>query len=502
MNRASGILMHITSLPEAEGIGTFGRQAYNFVDFLKASDQTYWQILPIGPTGYGNSPYQAFSAFAGNPYLIDLKTLVNEKLLAEETYQTLCKVGTDFKRVEFEEIIPCKMAALKEAYEKAKSNKDVMKNVDEFQIDNQSWLEDYSLFMAIKTSKNEVSWQEWEEPLKQRESKVIQHYKEVLKDEIQYWTFLQYMFYKQWMALKEYANAQGIKIIGDIPIYVAGDSSDTWSHPEFFKLDEKGTPLTVAGCPPDAFTEDGQLWGNPIYDWDTLKKQDYAWWIERIKQNALLYDVIRIDHFRGFESFWEVPYGDETAKNGQWTKGPSISLFKAIKKKLGRVNIIAEDLGFMTDEVIALREATGYPGMNILQFAFDPKGDSDYLPHNQVQNSVVYTGTHDNDTIVGWTQLKENKKALNFAKRYLRLTTKEGYYWGFIRGVWASPANLAIVPMQDLLGLDNTARMNVPSTIGGINWKWRMEETAINEGLIIKLKKLTKLYGRKGKNNE
>lgn len=502
MNRASGILMHITSLPEAEGIGTFGNKAYEFVDFLKAADQTYWQILPIGPTGYGNSPYQAFSAFAGNPYLIDLKTLVEEKLLTETTYQNVCKFGTGFKNVNFEEIIPYKMAALKEAYEKAKHDKAIMEDVEKFQTDNKGWLEDYSLFMAIKTSKNEVSWQEWEEPLKQRKGNVIQHYKETLKDEIQYWTFLQYIFYKQWMTLKQYANSKGIKIIGDIPIYVAGDSSDTWSHPELFKLDEKGTPLTVAGCPPDAFTEDGQLWGNPIYDWETLKKSDYKWWVERIRQNALLYDVIRIDHFRGFESFWEVPYGEETAKNGQWTKGPGIDLFKAIKDQLGVVNIIAEDLGFMTDEVIELREATGYPGMNILQFAFDPKGDSEYLPHNQVQNSVVYTGTHDNDTIVGWMQLKESRKAFNFAKRYLRLTTKEGYHWGFIRGVWASPANLAIVPMQDLLGLDNTARMNVPSTIGGINWKWRMAEDAIDEGLIMKLKKLTKLYGRKGKNNE
>lgn len=502
MNRASGILMHITSLPEAEGIGTFGNKAYEFVDFLKAADQTYWQILPIGPTGYGNSPYQAFSAFAGNPYLIDLKTLVEEELLTETTYKNICKVGADFKNVNFEEIIPYKMAALKEAYEKAKHDKAIMEDVEKFQTDNKSWLEDYSLFMAIKTSKNEVSWQEWEEPLKQRKGNVIQHYKETLKDEIQYWTFLQYVFYKQWMTLKQYANSKGIKIIGDIPIYVAGDSSDTWSHPELFKLDEKGTPLTVAGCPPDAFTEDGQLWGNPIYDWETLKKSDYKWWVERIRQNALLYDVIRIDHFRGFESFWEVPYGDETAKNGQWTKGPGIDLFKAIKDKLGDVNIIAEDLGFMTDEVIKLREATGYPGMNILQFGFDPKGDSEYLPHNHVQNSVVYTGTHDNDTIVGWMQLRESRKAFNFAKRYLRLTTKEGYHWGFIRGVWASPANLAIVPMQDLLGLDNTARMNVPSTIGGINWKWRMTEDAIDEGLIMKLKKLTKLYGRKGKNNE
>nr|WP_302596656.1 4-alpha-glucanotransferase [uncultured Cellulosilyticum sp.] len=499
MERASGILMHITSLPEAEGIGTFGKCAYEFVDFLKAAGQRYWQILPIGPTGYGHSPYQAFSAFAGNPYLIDLRALVDEGLLEETTYASICNSGNDSKSVDFEKVVPKKMAALKEAYEKAKNNKNLLKEMNKFQKENASWLDDYSLFMAIKISKDEVSWQEWEEPLKKREESVVESYKDALKDEIGYWVFLQYMFYEQWMTLKEYANGQGIQIIGDIPIYVAGDSSDTWAHPELFKLDEEGTPITVAGCPPDAFTEDGQLWGNPIYDWETLAKTGYDWWIQRIQQNALLYDVIRIDHFRGFESFWEVPYGDKTAKNGQWTKGPGLALFEAIKDKLGAVNIIAEDLGFMTDEVIALREGTGYPGMNILQFAFDPKGDSEYLPHNQIQNSVVYTGTHDNDTIVGWMAQKENKKALNFAKRYLRLTKKEGYHWGFIRGVWASPASTAIIPMQDLLGLDNTARMNIPSTIGGINWRWRMEKEDINETLSIKLKKLTKLYGRKGK---
>ncbi len=498
MERASGILIHITSLPEAEGIGTFGKSAYEFVDFLKAADQKYWQILPIGPTGYGHSPYQAFSAFAGNPYLIDLRNLVDEKLLSEKTYTDICDSSKDSKSIDFEKIIPKKMAALREAYESAKQSKSVMKAMDEFQKENASWLEDYSLFMAIKISKNEASWQEWEEPLKRREIGVIQNYKDTLEDEINYWVFLQYIFYKQWTALKQYANAQGIKIIGDIPIYVAGDSSDTWSHPELFKLSEDGTPITVAGCPPDAFTEDGQLWGNPIYDWETLAQTGYDWWIQRIEQNAVLYDVIRIDHFRGFESFWEVPYGEQTAKNGKWTKGPGIALFNAIQKKLGAVDIIAEDLGFMTDEVIALRDGTGYPGMNILQFAFDPKGDSEYLPHNQIHNSVVYTGTHDNETIVGWMEKEENKDALNFAKRYLRLTKKESYHWGFIRGVWASPANTAIVPMQDILGLDNSARMNIPSTVGGINWRWRMEKEDICEALSMKLKKITKLYGRKG----
>ena len=502
MERASGILMHITSLPEAEGIGTFGKCAYEFVDFLKAAGQRYWQMLPIGPTGYGNSPYQAFSAFAGNPYLIDLKTLVDDGLLAESDYVTVCNTGTDSDSVDFEAIIPQKMAALKKAYEASKANLEVTQEVEVFSKQNEIWLEDYSLFMAIKTEKEQVSWQEWETPLKLRQPDVLEAYKQRLADEIGYWKFLQYIFYSQWMKLKAYANECGIKIIGDIPIYVAGDSSDTWSQPELFKLDKEGEPTTVAGCPPDAFSEDGQLWGNPIYDWETIAKTGYDWWVRRMEQNALLYDIIRIDHFRGFESFWEVPFGEETAKNGHWIKGPGLALFDAIKARLGNVEIIAEDLGFMTDEVIALRDGTGYPGMNILQFAFDPSGESEYLPHNQVQNSVVYTGTHDNDTIVGWLEKPESKESLDFAKEYLRLSKDEEYYWGLIRGVWSCPADTAIIPMQDLLGLDNSARMNVPGTIGGTNWRWRMQADAMSDLLAEKLNKLTKTYGRKGKQNE
>lgn len=496
MNRASGILMHITSLPQQEGIGTFGKKAYEFADFLKASDQKYWQILPLGPVGYGNSPYQAFSAFAGNPYMIDLQKLVEDGLLSENDPIILDETGIDSDKVDFEKIIPLKLKLLHKAYEASKHNEDLKSTIADFKEENKEWLADYSLFMAVKAEFNEVSWQEWDKPIKCRDKIALKEYEVKLEDQIEFWNFVQYEFSKQWFELKKYVNDLGIKIIGDIPIYVSADSSDTWAKPELFKLDRDCQPITVAGCPPDAFTEDGQLWGNPIYDWDYLEKTNYKWWVERMKQNAKLYDMIRIDHFRGFESFWEVPFGEKTAKNGKWTKGPGFKLFDAINKELGDVAIIAEDLGFITDEVIELREKTGYPGMKILEFAFDPKGESEYLPHNCDKKSVAYLGTHDNETIVGWMNDPINKRCVSFAKRYLRLTKKEGYAWGFIRGLWSTPSELAIAQMQDILGLDNSARMNIPSTVGD-NWNWRMKNDALTEDITKKLKRLTKTYGRK-----
>jgi len=500
VNRASGILMHITSLPQEEGIGTFGKKAYEFADFLKASDQMYWQILPLGPVGYGNSPYQAFSAFAGNPYMIDLQKLVEDGLLSKNEDLCLDKNRNDSNKVDFETVIPLKLKLLHKAYEASKENEALKDAINQFKEENASWLADYSLFMAVKAEFNEVGWQEWDKDIKCRKKEVLEAYQIKLQDTIEFWNFIQYEFFKQWYELKKYVNDLGIKIIGDIPIYVSADSSDTWAQPELFKLDKECQPITVAGCPPDAFTEDGQLWGNPIYDWEYLEKTNYKWWVERMKQNAKLYDMIRIDHFRGFESFWEVPFGEETAKNGMWTKGPGFKLFDAINKELGDVAIIAEDLGFITDEVIELREKTGYPGMKILEFAFDPKGDSEYLPHNCNQKSVAYLGTHDNETIVGWMNNPINKKALGFAKKYLRLTKKEGYAWGFLRGLWAAPSELAIAQMQDILGLDNEARMNIPSTVGD-NWNWKMREDALTEDISKKLKRLTKIYGRKVEKN-
>ncbi len=496
MNRASGILMHITSLPQEEGIGTFGSKAYEFADFLKASDQTYWQVLPLGPVGYGNSPYQAFSAFAGNPYMIDLQKLKEDGLLPKDEDIILDKIGNDSDKVDFETIIPLKLNLLHKAYAASKDNEAIRKEIEIFKNENKSWLADYSLFMAIKGKFNQISWQLWDKSIKCRKKAALDQYKVKLQDEIEFWNFVQYEFFKQWYELKAYVNSLGIKIIGDIPIYVSADSSDTWAQPELFKLDEDCQPITVAGCPPDAFTEDGQLWGNPIYDWEYIEATGYKWWVERMKQNAKLYDMIRIDHFRGFESFWEVPFGEETARNGKWTKGPGIKLFNAINKELGDIAIIAEDLGFITDEVVELRDKTGYPGMKILEFAFDPKGESEYLPHNCDKASVAYLGTHDNETIVGWMENPVNRKALAFAKRYLRLTKKEGYAWGFIRALWSTPSQLAVVQMQDVLELDNKARMNIPSTVGD-NWNWKMRNDALIEDISKKLKRLTKIYGRK-----
>lgn len=364
-----------------------------------------------------------------------------------------------------------------------------------FQEENEHWVMDYALYMAIKEKMNLVSWQEWDEDIKLRNPEAMSRYKEELADEINFWIFLQYEFTKQWSALKAYVNGLGIQIIGDIPIYVSSDSSDAWANSKLFKLDENKNPVVVAGCPPDAFSETGQLWGNPIYDWDYLDQTGYAWWILRIKDSLKLFDVIRIDHFRGFEAYWEVPYGDLTAVNGKWVKGPGIKLFEAIKQALGEVNVIAEDLGFLTQEVLDFRDETGYPGMKVLQFAFNPKEESDYIPHIYPRDCIVYTGTHDNDTIKGWMETTGQKEEVDFSKHYLQLSEEEGYNWGFIRGAWSSVGDVAITMMQDLLNLGNDARMNLPSTLGG-NWVWRMEKDAITGELEDRLYTLTKTYGR------
>lgn len=500
MKRASGIIMHITSLAQEEGMGTFGRRAYEFVDFLKEAGQSYWQILPLGHTGFGNSPYQAFSAFAGNPYLIDLHMLKEDKLLDWE--ENIYLGNNNFPDVaDLNNIFPAKMELLRKAYENSKKNPELTQKIEAFATENASWLDDYSLFMAIKGEFQQRNWQEWDTDIKTRQEASMAEYREKLQDEIGFWNFIQYEFFKQWTALKTYANEKGIKFIGDIPIYVSADSSDTWANPKLFKLDETCRPITVAGCPPDAFSDDGQLWGNPIYNWEHIDSTDYAWWVERIRQNAKLFDVIRIDHFRGFESFWEVPYGESTAKNGVWTKAPGKKLFETIKKELGEIDIIAEDLGFVTQEVLDLRLGTGYPGMKILQFAFsNPEGeDSQYLPYNCEKESVAYLGTHDNETVVGWMENPINREAVEFAKKYFYLNDEEGYAWGMIRGLMGTCSDLAIIQMQDLLGLGNSARMNTPSTLGS-NWSWRMRGDALSSGLAHRLKDLTKTFGREMKN--
>ncbi|KEH89894.1 MULTISPECIES: 4-alpha-glucanotransferase [Clostridium] len=489
--RSSGILMHITSLPSPYGIGTLGKEAYRFVDFLVKAGQKYWQVLPLGPTGYGDSPYQSFSAFAGNPYLIDLDLLCKEGLLEVNDYKYI-NFGYNCEEVDFEKIAENKMPILKMAFKNLKDK--YRDELQQFKEENDEWIEDYALYMALKVKNNLKSWQLWDKDIKLRKKDALNKAKKELKDDIDYNIFLQFMFYKQWNNLKEYANKNGIKIIGDIPIYVAEDSADTWASSELFLLDKDKRPIVVSGCPPDGFSETGQRWGNPIYNWKYLEETNYSWWVKRIKANSKLYDVTRIDHFRGFESYWQVPYGEETAINGEWVKGPAMKLFNVIKKELGDVDIIAEDLGYLTDEVRKFREDSGYPGMKVLEFAFDAREESDYLPHNYDKDCVVYTGTHDNDTVNGWFE-NANKSDVDFAIKYLKLTKEEGYNWGFIRGALSSVASLAIAQFQDYLGLGTEARMNIPSTLGG-NWRWRAKKKDINGDLSKKICEITKLYGR------
>ncbi|MEG0712528.1 MAG: 4-alpha-glucanotransferase [Niameybacter sp.] len=492
MDRGSGILMHISSLPEAYGIGTLGKSAYQFADFLKQSGQKYWQILPLGHTGYGDSPYQSFSAYAGNPYFIDLDTLKEEGLLDKADLEGLDREENG-ETVDYGRLFVTRYQVLRKAY--ARASVTLEDEIQAFSKKNKPWLDEYTLYMAVKEAMGNKSWLEWDEAIRLRQPQAVAHYKEQLKDEIGLWQFIQYKFYQQWNKLKKYVNTLGIQIIGDLPIYVAVDSSDVWAHPEVFQLDENRVPHVVAGCPPDAFTELGQLWGNPIYDWEYLDKTGYSWWIDRMRETSKLYDVVRIDHFRGFESYWAVPYGDENAKGGQWVKGPGIKLFRAIEQALGKLNIIAEDLGFMTDEVISFRKETGYPGMKVLQFGFDTQGTSDYIPHNCEKEAIMYTGTHDNSTIIGWLEEAGDQAQTAYAKKYLRLDTDETYHFGFIRGAWASNCILSLTQMQDVLGLDDEARMNTPGTLGG-NWIWRMKKDALTNELSRHIYDMTKLYGR------
>lgn len=494
MKRASGILMHIASLPNKYGIGTFGKEAYDFADFLKKSGQKYWQILPIGQTSYGDSPYQSFSAFAGNPYFIDFDILREEGLLSLNDYDNM-SWGDNPEEIDYELLFNQRYKVLKIAYENF-NKKGSNEEFEKFKKEQSKWLDDYSLYMSVKNTFDLVSWQEWDEGIRKREVEEVKRYKSELKDEIEFWNFLQYEFYRQWFELKKYVNKNGIEIVGDIPIYVASDSADCWANPEYFMLDkETMKPTKVAGCPPDAFSEDGQLWGNPIYDWDVLEKTGYKWWIDRVEASLELYDVLRIDHFRGFESYWSIPAEDDTAKNGEWVLGPGIKLFNAIKKELGDINVIAEDLGFMTDEVIKFRRETGFPGMKVLQFAFSGPDNTD-LPYNyEDSNYIVYTGTHDNDTFRGWCEKSGIKEEIDYAFKYCHLTKEEGYNWGFIRTVWSSIGVTAIALMQDFLDLGADTRMNIPSTLGG-NWKWRMKTNAASDELAEKIYDMTKIYGR------
>lgn len=483
--------MHISSLPSPYGIGTMGKEARKFADFLEKAGQKYWQILPICPTSYGDSPYQSFSSFAGNPYFIDLETLCKEKLLKKSECESF-PWGENPHYVDYGVMYQSRYQLLRLAFNRFK--KDIPDEFYTFCKKEAEWLEEYALFMALKDAHGGVAWFEWEDELRLRKPEALEAARREYADNILFYKMLQYLFYKQWWSLKEYVNGKGIEIVGDVPIYVAGDSADVWANPSQFYLDENLNPIDVAGCPPDAFSADGQLWGNPLFRWDVMKKDNYEWWTKRIKAVSKLYDVVRIDHFRGFDSYYAIPAKDTTAKNGEWRQGPGMDLFKTLKRRLGKLNIIVEDLGFLTPSVLKLVADSGFPGMKVVQFAFDSREGSNYLPHTYPTNCVVYTGTHDNDTIMGWMKTAP-KASVKFAKEYLNLTKEEGYNWGMMRGAWGSVADTAIVTMQDIIGAGSEARMNTPSTLGG-NWEWRATSDQIDNKLAKRVYKYMEMYGR------
>ncbi len=482
--------MPIFSLPSRYGIGTLGKEAYRFIDFLALAGQSYWQILPIGPTSCSDSPYQSFSTYAGNPYFIDIETLIENGLLKQEEADSF-DFGSDPQAIDYGKLFENRLPLLRLAFSRFSENDEYR----EFCRRNGYWLDDYALFMAIKQSQGLRAWSEWPEPLKTRNEEALAAAKEELSGEIEFYKFLQFLFSCQWSVLKAYANQKGIEIIGDIPIYVALDSADVWANAEDFQLDETLTPTAVAGCPPDAFSEDGQLWGNPLYNWSKMKKDGYTFWCRRLSFALSVYDVVRIDHFRGLESYYSIPFGEETAKNGVWRKGPGMSLFNAFKKAVGaRLPLIAEDLGFLTEDVLALLKKSGFPGMKVLQFAFDSREESDYLPHNYSQNCVVYTGTHDNDTIKGWCATAPSEDVA-FAYRYLGLNENEELVWPLMRAAMASVADTCILCMQDLIGLGGEGRINTPGVLYG-NWRWRIDGACINDWLAKIIYDTTALYGR------
>ncbi len=493
--RASGILMHISSLPGSYGIGKLGREAYAFADFLAKSGQKYWQILPVTPTSYGDSPYQSFSVNAGNPYFIDFEALEAEGLLKGSEYKRI-KWGEP-SGIDYELLYNKVFKVLRKAYARFVPDYDY----NSFCADNGKWLDNYALFMALKDAHGGKAWDEWEKPLRMFEDRAVAAAREEYKQDIGLYKFIQYEYFKQWKRLKGYVNGLGIDIIGDIPIYVAYDSVEVWTKPEYFLLDEDKKPVDVAGCPPDVFTAKGQLWGNPLYRWDVMEAEGFGWWIDRIRSATETYDVVRIDHFRGFESYYTIPYGNEDAIIGEWRKGPAMKLFKAVKKQLGECRIIAEDLGFITPAVARLLKSSGFPGMKVLEFAFDASGESDYLPHNfSSRNCVCYTGTHDNETLAGWAASLPRKDA-RFTREYLNVKRGKDIPRAVIRAAWASIADTAIVQMQDLLELGSEARMNIPSTLGG-NWQWRMSADALTDKLSKEIYELTRIYGRLPKRTE
>lgn len=493
--RESGILMHITSLPGPYGVGTMGEQAYRFVDFLKKAGQSFWQVLPLTPTGYGDSPYQSCSNFAGNHYLVDLDILVKDGLLTEnQIRQRMWNVRED--RVDFGLLYQNRLEILRLAFD----NFSQEEKLDGFYLKNSDWLPDYALYMALKDENGGKPWYQWQEELKYRKPDAIWQARNRLKREIRFYCFVQYLFYKQWQDLLTYAHENGVSVIGDVPIYVPLDSVDVWSDPELFLLDEALTPIAVAGCPPDAFTQDGQMWGNPLYRWDKMKQDNYRWWLRRLEKAGQLYDIVRLDHFRGFEAYWSVPYGAPTARSGSWVKGPGMDFIQAVKQQLPQLRLIAEDLGYLTPAVLELRDASGYPGMKVLEFAFDSREPSLYLPHNYIENTVCYTGTHDNMTLKQWLETAD-PDVVEYATQYMGLNRQEGLVRGVIRTALSSVSRLCIVQMQDWLELGGEARMNFPGTMGN-NWSWRALPGSYDDALAEAICRLTGLYGRYGNKQE
>lgn len=493
--RLTGVLLPIFSLPSKYGIGTFSKEAFEFVDFLKKAGQHYWQILPLGPTGYGDSPYQSFSTFAGNPYFIDLQEFIEKGWLTEEeitSYRTISHP----EYVEYDLIYASRFKLLRKAFTACRSEAYLDENPDyeQFCNENSFWLTDYALFMSIKEAQDGKCFVEWPEPLRLHEEAALSEFAKEHAEELDFYRFQQFFFRKQWTKLREYAHEQGIEFIGDIPIYVAFDSADAWSTPRLFQLNEDHLPVAVAGCPPDYFAAKGQLWGNPLYDWEYHKSTGYEWWMKRLRYQYTLYDVVRIDHFRGFESYYSIPYGDEDALGGHWEKGPGIDFFNCLKKTLNNPRVIAEDLGMLTQEVFDLVEETGYPGMKVLQFAFSAEGGSAYLPHNIIKNCVVYTGTHDNDTVWGWyhTMSPEDRKFLN---DYLLIRDGDMVHEKLILTALTSVADLTIIPMQDYLSRDSETRINTPSTFGN-NWKWRMPAGVLNDSIASWMNRLAVISER------
>ena len=492
LQRSSGILLPIFSLPSKYGVGTLGQAAYDFIDFLAEADQAWWQILPVGPTSYGDSPYQCYSTFAGNPYFVDLDLLVEDGLLKKSELKGV-DFGSDPAQVDYGKLFENRFPLLRRAYARGKVT--MAEEFAAFRRENARWLDDYALFMAAKDHFGGKPWTEWEDDdLRMHRPDAVRRYMEKLAEDVAFYSFIQLLFFRQWDALRAYAHDHGVGIIGDIPIYVAMDSADTWSSPESFQLDDQNVPTAVSGVPPDYFSEDGQLWGTPLYRWDAMRADGYGWWIRRVEGAAKLYDALRIDHFRGFEAYWSVPYGDKTAKNGKWVKGPGMDLVGRLTGWFHDVQFIAEDLGFITPELQALLTESGLPGMKVLEFAFDSREPSNYLPHTYGPNCICYTGTHDNTTLAAWRD-EADPDDVAFADEYLGLNDEEGRNIGMIRGGMSSVAVLFVAQLQDWLNTGAESRINTPGKLGG-NWLWRLQPKDLPAGLAKKIARMTRNYGR------